>query len=127
MVSNEYINFLTNYLLFNAPILLANFTGVVLSLIFRKRVGKAAIFSMIAFLLFLSVMLISLLHSTWVYLYVRPNYGAGSGSASTVAILVSIIRALLETLAFIPLFIAIFAKRKELNINEPPLPDQHLT
>jgi hypothetical protein len=122
--STTYLSTFLYMLAFNVPYMLTYLVGMILSLVFRKRIGKAAIFTLLAFLLFVITSVITIVHSAWVYFFMYPSGNPDYNFISTTYTIVSVIRTLLEILAFVLLIIAIFAKRNDTNSNEPPLPNQ---
>jgi uncharacterized membrane protein len=98
---------------------------MVLSLVFRKSIGKAWLFTLAAFLLFLITTIITIAHTAWVYFFMYPAANPDYNFISTTYTIVGVVRTLLEIIAFILLFVAIFAKRNDAKSNEPPFPNQY--
>ena len=121
----SYLSSFLYMLAFNIPYLIVYFVGIILSFVFRKRIGKAAIFTILSLLLSSIATFISLGHSAWIYFYMYPTATPNYDLVSKTYTVIGILRTLLEIIAFILLFVAIFAHRNNASSNEPPLPHQY--
>lgn len=108
-----------NYIVFVIPILLIYVAGVILSIVFRQRLGKAAKFAISAFLIFLVNTVISVASQTVYFFYFLPSNNFAN--ITLMLRVVGIVNTFLSIVAFILLFIALFANRNEVVSNEPPI------
>lgn len=113
------------YIIFVIPLLLIYLTGFALSIVYRQRLGKVAIFAMAAFLVFSLGNVISLVTQAVYYFYLLPSHNYAF--ISTMFKITRVVGTLILIIGFILLFVALFAKRSESDINEPPLPNPNLT
>lgn len=120
--NTSYVTSFLYMLGFNAPYILLYLVAMVLAIVFRKRVGKAAIFTLVAFFLFLITSFITIAHSAWVYFYMYPSGNPDYNFISTTYTVLRVISTLLDLLALILILAAIFVKRNDAKSSEPPLP-----
>lgn len=111
------------FMAFQIPFLIVYLTGIIIAIVTLKRIGKAAIFAIAAFLLFLFSSAISIFQQVWYLFWFIPSQGDYK-ILSKIYMVEGIVKTLIEIIALILLFIAIFAKRNTANLNEPPLPNQ---
>lgn len=107
------------YMAYTVPILLLYLIGFVLSIVYRKRLNKAYMFAIAAFLVLLFGILVSVATQAFYYFYLlssSDNYTY----ISTYFTVVGIVRTLIEVIGFILLLIALFVNRNEATPNEPP-------
>jgi len=111
--SQEFWSFLY-FIAWQIPFLLVFLAGIIIALVTRKRIGKASIFAMIAFLLLLLSSFITIGHQIWYLFWVLLTPSRYDfQSLSTIYLVENIARTLLEIIAWILLFLAIFVKRRE--------------
>lgn len=118
MQSSNIWSFLIS-LAYIVPFVFVYLAGIVLSIVFRRRIGKASIFTVIACLLFLLTSLINILHYVWLYFLYLPS-SHDYQLLSTVTTIEGAAKTLLEIVAFVFLFLAIFGKRSEAMMSNPP-------
>jgi hypothetical protein len=111
---------------FQIPMLILYLTGIIIAIVTRKRIGKAAIFAIAAFLLLMLSSAITIFQQVWYLFWFIPSQGDYK-MLSTIYVVEGIVRTLIEIIAYIFLFVAIFAKRNDSNLSEPPLPYQNLS
>lgn len=107
------------YMAYTMPILLIYLIGFVLSIVFRKRLNKAAMFAIAAFVVLLFEVIFSVGTQAFYYFYLlssSDNYNY----ISTYFTIVGVVRTLLEVIGLILLLIALFVNRNNVAPNEPP-------
>lgn len=103
-------NFLFS-LIFTLPFLFVYFIGLILSIIFRGRLGRVWLFAVFAFLLHLLGIVIGIIHSAILQFYIIKS--GDYSSYETMSYIYSFILIFLNMIAYIFLFIALFARRSK--------------
>lgn len=93
---------------FIIPFLLIFSAGIMLSIINRKKMGKAATFALIGFIFLLINSLLDIIHLCWLILYANQ---ISAQSVSTIMFVKGIAGAIFGIAGFIFLLAAIFVKR----------------
>ncbi len=92
------------------PILLIFITGIVLSFINLNKLKKAAIFSLIAFLILMVLEIISLILNGWLMGTLYEAFGVSQ--MAVIFSIINIVQALVAAVAWVLLLLALFAKRE---------------
>ena len=92
------------------PLLLVFLAGMVLSFVFRKRMGKAWIFSAAGFFFLALCGFFSILYTGFIY-FMLPGIGYDQNLISQIAMANSIFNFVFSLLGYILLLIAMFIKR----------------